>query len=392
MSVADYAVTGGVPIKTWLYSIDLEKEAFLQATNLAKLPFVFKHVALMPDTHKGYGMPIGGVLATKGVVIPNAVGVDIGCGMVACKTDLTEIDRPSLLKIMGEIRNRVPLIENSTPNTRYMDRMPEDKDHLPVTHARYIAALKQLGTLGGGNHFIEIQKGSDGFVWVMVHSGSRNLGKRVADYYNDIAVERNSKWFSSVKTEWELAFLPMDSGIAQDYMEEMQFCVDYAKANRDVMMEQVLLAMNSVLGTFGVDPETVNIAHNYAQLENHFGHNVVVHRKGATSARVGEVGIIPGSQGSKSYITVGKGNRDSFNSCPHGAGRKMGRNVARKTLDLAIEKKHLDDLGIVHGLRNQKDLDEAAGAYKDIDTVMKHARTLCDIKVELTPMCVIKGN
>jgi len=383
--------TERIPIKLWLD--DIEDGAMAQVRNLANLSFAFKHVAIMPDAHQGYGMPIGGVLATKGVIIPNAVGVDIGCGMCTVKTNLTDIKRDGLTKIMGAIRECIPVgfsHHAKDQNEKLMPVNEIDSDNSKIACKEYRSALKQIGTLGGGNHFIEIQKGSDGYIYIMIHSGSRNLGKKVADYYNKIAVVLNNLWLSSVPINQELAFLPIESCEAKSYLKEMDYCVEFAFANRKLMMERVkecfLAYTNQV--EFG---EMINIAHNYAKFEHHFGTNVIIHRKGATSAREGEIGIIPGSQGTKSYIVKGLGNTESFMSCSHGAGRKMGRKQAQRELSLSDEIKKMDDLGVIHGIRNQADLDEASGAYKDIDVVMANQRDLVEILVELTPLAVIKG-
>jgi tRNA-splicing ligase RtcB len=390
--------TGNKPIKMWLE--DLEPNALAQARNLANLPFAFKHIAIMPDAHCGYGMPIGGVLATRGAIIPNAVGVDIGCGMCVVKTSITEIDQKSLQGILGSkersrgIRALVPVGFKHHEVAQDQALMPDLARLDKVANSRvaqlYQAALKQLGTLGGGNHFIEIQRGNDGHIWFMVHSGSRNIGLKVAQFYNRIAVKLNDRWHSSIPPQWELAFLPVDSIEGQDYLAEMQYCVDFALASRKLMIERVKEAVDEVIGNVTYQP-LINIAHNYAALENHFGENVIVHRKGATRSRAGEFGIIPGSQGSKSFIVVGKGNPQSFSSCSHGAGRLMGRKQAQRTLDLEFEKKRLDDLGVIHGLRSKQDLDEAASAYKDIDTVMANQDDLVEIAIELMPLAVIKG-
>lgn len=390
--------TEQIPIKMWLD--DIEDNTLEQVKNLANLPFAFKHIAIMPDSHFGYGMPIGGVLATKGVIIPNAVGVDIGCGMCAVKTSLTDIDTETLKKIMGEIRKVVPVGFNKHKKEQDYDLMPDngldgDYSDYPIIEREWDNALLSLGTLGGGNHFIEIQKGSDGHIWIMIHSGSRNLGKQVADHYNKIAIELNKKWHSQVTEEWELAFLPVDSEEGQVYIREMNYCVDFAFANRKLMMNRIIEIFQKEIVGFE-NPETkfetmINIAHNYARLENHFGQNVWVHRKGATLADENTTGIIPGSQGTKSYIVNGKGNKDSFNSCSHGAGRKIGRKQAIKELDLETEIKLLNDAGVIHGLRNKDDLDESVSCYKDIDTVMKNQEDLVNILVELTPLAVIKG-
>lgn len=364
---------------------DIEDGALDQAKNLANLPFAFKWVSIMPDAHQGYGMPIGGVMATKNVIVPNAVGVDIGCGMCAVKTSLTEIDTDTLKKIMGEIRKVVPV--GFTKHQKPQDGMPEGTIGEIIVE-EWQNAEKSLGTLGGGNHFIEIQKGNDGHIWIMIHSGSRNLGFKVANYYNKLAQELNEKWHSSVPKEWKLAFLPTDSQAGQDYVKEMNYCVDFALANRKLMMERVIQAVADNTNQTGFD-EMINIAHNYASLENHYGQNVWVHRKGATKATKGLKGIIPGSQGTASYIVEGLGNPLSFMSCSHGAGRKMGRKDAQRRLNLKEELKKME--GVIHGIRNVKDLDEAPGSYKDIEEVMDNQKDLVKILVRLSPLAVIKG-
>lgn len=400
MKVIHDLVQQRVPIKLWLE--DIEDGAMAQVMNLANLPFAFHHVAIMPDSHQGYGMPIGGVLATHGVVIPNAVGVDIGCGMCALKTSLQELDKEQIKKIFGGskenqggIRSCVPVGFNHQSKKQDESLMPMTLDAIqeigmPIVERQYESALKQIGTLGGGNHFIELQKGSDGFIWIMIHSGSRNLGKQVADYYNKIAVALNEKYYSSVEIKWELAFLPLGTDEGIKYLEEMKYCVDFALANRSLMMDKIKACIYEVCNevTFG---ELINIAHNYAAMEHHFDKDVMIHRKGATLAREGTVGIIPGSQGTKSYIVKGLGNPESFMSCSHGAGRKMGRKEAIRSLNLEEEIKRMNDQGIVHGLRTAQDLDEAAGAYKDIGEVMENQKDLVDILVELSPLAVIKG-
>ena len=384
------------PIKLWLDNP--EAGALEQAKHLANLPFAFRHIALMPDAHQGYGMPIGGVLATEGVVIPHAVGSDIGCGMCAVQTSLQEIDRDSLKKIMGMIRKQIPVGFKHHKKAQDESFMPESPaqdtqdglDALKIVRGEYRAALKQLGTLGGGNHFLEIQQGSDGFVWLMIHSGSRNLGYKVAHHYNKLAVELNRKWHSSVPEKWQLAFFPLDGRKGQDYLREMQYCVDFAFANRRLMMQRMQELVAEQVGDirFG---EVINIAHNYAAMEHHFKRDVMIHRKGATRAYTDQLGIIPGSQGTASYIVQGRGEPESFMSCSHGAGRRMGRKQARRELDLAAEKERLAAVGVIHGIRNSKDLDEVPGAYKDISVVMENQRDLVDIQVELRPLAVIKG-
>lgn len=381
--------TERIPIKLWLD--DVESSTLQQAKNLANLPFAFKHVALMPDCHTGFGMPIGGVLATIGVVIPNAVGVDIGCGMCAVKTSLTSIDRDELVRIMDSVRQRIPVGFKHQKLAQNESLMPRGWKDLTVVSKEFESARKQLGTLGGGNHFIEIQKGDDDHIWLMVHSGSRNLGYQVAKHYNNLAAKLN-KGDDAVPASWALAYLKQGSEAYESYLKEMNYCIDFAFANRKAMMTQINEAFREVLGNdtlaFG---EMINIAHNYARVEQHFGENVIVHRKGATSARKGEIGIIPGSQGTHSYIVEGLGNPESFQSCSHGAGRTMSRTQARKELDLQSERKKLDKQGILHSMRSRSDLDEATSAYKDIDVVMAKQSDLVNILVKLRPLAVIKG-
>lgn len=386
------------PIKLWLD--DIEEGALYQARNLANLPFIFKHIAIMPDCHQGYGMPIGGVMATQGVIIPNAVGVDIGCGMCAVKTSLQDLNHETIKKIMGGseenkggIRSKVPVgfsHHSKEQDEKWMPKIHGSVEYDGIIERQYDSALKQIGTLGGGNHFIEIQIGSDGYIWLMIHSGSRNIGYQVARYYNDIAIGLNEKWFSQVPKKWELAFLPFDSYEGQSYFTAMRYCVEFALSNRKLMMERVKESVSAICPDTEYN-ELINIAHNYAAIEHHFGNNVMIHRKGATQAQAGQLGIIPGSQGTASYIVKGLGNPESFQSCSHGAGRKMGRKQAQRELNFDTEKKRLDDLGVIHSVRNKKDLDEAPGAYKDIATVMENQTDLVEIVVELKPLAVIKG-
>ena len=377
-----------IPIKMWLD--DIEEGALAQARNLANLPFAFSHIALMPDSHQGFGMPIGGVLAATETVVPNAVGVDIGCGMCAVRTGLREIDTDRLKRILGKIRNAVPLGFSHHRQDQDRSLMPPVKTDMPVVEREYASARRQIGTLGGGNHFIEIQRGSDDRIWIMVHSGSRNIGKQVADHYNRLATGLNEKWKSPVPRAWQLAHLPVDSPEGRRYLEEMNYCLAFALANRRLMMDRItdIFAEEGRTGEFS---DMINIAHNYASRERHFGSAVMVHRTGATRAGRGETGIIPGSQGSNSYIVSGRGNGESFESCSHGAGRKMGRKQAIRQLDLAREREKLERRGILHSLRGTKDLDEASGAYKDIDLVMKQQKDLVDITLTLEPLGVIKG-
>lgn len=381
------------PVKIW--TDDVEESAMQQIENLCTLPFLFHHLAIMPDVHAGMGMPIGGVLACVDAVIPNAVGVDIGCGMCAVKTNwrVEDISADVLRKqIMRGIRERIPLGMDHHKERQDESYLPQghDIDKLTVVKAQYISAQRQVGTLGGGNHFIELQRDEQGMLWIMIHSGSRNLGKQVGDHYNKLAVMLNERWHSVVKPELRLAFLPLRTQEFNDYWAEMQYCVEFALCNRRLMMERIQEVIADALPGIEFEP-MINIAHNYAAWEHHYGKNVIVHRKGATLAREGIIGIIPGSQGTASYIVEGLGNPDSFNSCSHGAGRLMSRTAAVKTLSLEDEVKKLDDQGIVHAIRSQRDLEEAAGAYKDIEQVINNELDLVKILTRLLPIAVIKG-
>lgn len=381
------------PVKIWTDNV--EESAMRQIENLTTLPFLFHHLAIMPDVHAGMGMPIGGVLACNDAVIPNAVGVDIGCGMCAVKTSWKlENITPEVLrkKIMRGIRKRIPL---------GMDhhKEPQDEAYLPTGHdidktvivkQRHISITKEVGTLGGGNHFIELQKDEEGTLWIMIHSGSRNLGARVGEHYNKIARDLNEKWHSVVKPELRLSFLPRGTKEFEMYWNEMRFCIDFAFCNRRLMMQRIEEVIADALPGIEFEP-MINIAHNYAAFEHHYGEDVIVHRKGATLAREGIVGIIPGSPGTASYIVEDLGNPESFCSCSHGAGRVMSRTAAIKTLDMAAEVAQLEAKGIVHAIRCQDDMQEASGAYKDIETVIKNELDLVKIKTRLLPIAVIKG-
>ena len=378
--------TERIPIKLWLK--DLEKGAFQQAKDLANLRIAFRHIAIMPDSHLGYGMPIGGILATKDAIIPNAVGVDIGCGMCSLRTDLKEIEQKDLKKIMSTIRKTVPVGFNHHLEDQDEIWMPPLEENLPIVSKEFERALTQVGTLGGGNHFIEIQRGSDGYIWLMVHSGSRNIGFTVANHYHNKAKEEIRKIDKDVPED--LAYFMKGSEGYDLYFKEMNYCIEFALQNRKLMMERVKDAFLEFL------PEVrfsnfINKPHNFAAWENHFGEDLIIHRKGATRAEKGEWGMIPGSQGTSSYLVKGKGNELSFNSCSHGAGRIMSRHQARKKLDLKQEIQVLEKLGVLHALRHKKDLDEAPSSYKDIKQVMALQKDLVEIQVALTPMAVIKG-
>ena len=380
--------TERLPIKLWLAEDQMEAEALEQARNLANLPFAVLHIAIMPDTHQGYGMPIGAILATQGAIVPNAVGVDIGCGMCSLRTNLTDVATSDLKAIMGLIRDTVPVGFNHHKTRQDEAWMPERKGELPIVDQEYENALYQIGTLGGGNHFIEIQKGSDGHIWIMIHSGSRNVGFTVANHYDDMAKQLNKAAGEDVPRD--LAHIPESSEYFELYWNEMNYCLEFALANRKLMMERVKSAFSEVLREVGF-ADFINKPHNFAAEEVHFGKSVIVHRKGATRARKGEWGMIPGSQGTRSFLVRGKGEAQSFESCAHGAGRIMSRAKARRTLDLKEEVTALKELGVLHAIRHRQDLDEAPGSYKNIDEVMKNQVDLVDVQIELQPLAVIKG-
>ena len=370
-----------------------EQGAINQAINISNHPWLVGNVCLMPDTHEGYGMPIGGVAALDNAICPNMVGVDIGCGMLAVKTNLTteQVNVDLLKQIMGKIRERVPVGFNHHTTQQLSPIFADESWNNSVICLREFASARyQIGTLGGGNHFIEIQHDEDGNVWFMIHSGSRNLGKKVADFYNHKAKELCKFWKQNEIVSNDLAILPIGTNEARSYITEMKICLNFAYENRMIMAQRIMDSFADVFPDFN-NLNMINIHHNYASLEHHFGRNVWVHRKGATLAREGTIGIIPGSQGTCSYIVEGLGNEASLQSCSHGAGRKMSRMKAKQDLTVEGEAKRMDDLGIIHSIRNVNDLDEAPSAYKDINVVMEEQKDLVKILVKLSPMGVIKG-
>ena len=394
---------GNLPIKSWCDN--LEKESIRQAVNLANHPSLFRHVALMPDCHVGYGMPIGGVIACENAIIPNAVGVDIGCGMGAVQTDISfmNVSPDQIQKVLQAIKHFVPVGEGRAhPSKQIWEGLDSRDDHRPrgMDAHGWSLAYCNLGTLGGGNHFIEIQKGNDGWVWLMIHSGSRNLGYRIAEYYHGLAVELDRKCNISLPDR-ELAFLPVDSKEGQDYIRDMNFALEYARENRSRIMDVFKREVAHIFRNVNFTRE-VNIHHNYAALENHFGREVWIHRKGATSAQEGETGIIPGSMGTASYIVEGLGNPESFMSCSHGAGRRMGRTQACRTLskeacDHAMKGIVFDGFKPARGKFGHKnkgvsyELDEAPQAYKNIEDVIQSELDLVKPVVKLQPLGVVKG-
>ena len=402
---------GCYPIKIWLEKEqDLEESCLEQALHLAQLPFLHKWVCLMPDTHTGMGMPIGGVIAAKGVVIPNAVGVDIGCGMAYVKTSIpvkalkeTMTGSGNLVQgIVGDILRNIPVgfAHHKTPMPCYtLDRAMEELSLYEVDSellGQLEAGYFQVGTLGGGNHFIELQEDEEGFLSVMLHSGSRHFGKSVCDYFHQKAREQNCRWYSQVPDEYRLAFLPVDTPEGRQYLNWMNLSMDFARENREKLMLAVKAVLEKWIGRY-TDLELkyegeINCHHNYAALENHFGENVWVHRKGAVRARKGELTVIPGAMGSYSYVVRGLGNPESFCTSSHGAGRAYSRRGAMEAFSCEEVMVDLKNQGVILGKKNKKDVaEESRFAYKDIDRVMENQKDLVEPVRRLRTIGVVKG-
>lgn len=383
------------PIYIWCQNP--EDSAISQLKNAANLPFLHHHLAVMPDVHAGKGVSIGSILALDGYVIPNAVGVDIGCGMHAVRFDIKvkDLSKEEIIEMMRGIRAQIPLGFEHQKNAQPIEYMPDLTRVMDVVGKNAISytqnkkANKQLGTLGGGNHFIELQKDEENFLWLMIHSGSRNLGLQIAEHYNKVA-DKINEVENLVPKEYRLSPLKASSIEGQSYLAEMDYALMFAKSNRQLMSDRIVKVISNVVQSSNVTTE-IDIHHNFASLENHFSKDVYVHRKGATKASLGTIGIIPGSQGSASYIVKGKGSPESFESCSHGAGRVLSRTAAVKTLNLQDEIKKLNDQGIIHAIRGKNDLEEAASAYKNIDVVMSEQTDLVEIVHKLSPIAVVKG-
>lgn len=399
------------PVKVWLgQKEELEGNCLEQAYHLSQLPFIHKWVCLMPDTHAGKGMPIGGVIAAKDVVIPNAVGVDIGCGMDFVPTnirmdevrDIQTGNGTIVQAVIGNIMRSIPLNTEryKTPQEsavldrakQEIEKYGEDTELLPLIDDGYY----QVGSLGGGNHFIELQEDEEGFLCIMLHSGSRHLGKKICDYFHMKAKELNQMWYSEVKEEYRLLFLPTQSKEGRQYINWMGLALDYAFENRARMLEQTCAIVKEVVERHtgqGVEfGEEINCHHNYAALENHYGENVWVHRKGATRAREGELAVIPGAMGSYSYVVEGKGSEESFCSSSHGAGRSYSRTGAMQAFSVEQVMVDLKEQGIILGKRKKNDVaEECRFAYKDIDGVMSQQLDLVTPVRKLKTVGVVKG-
>lgn len=398
-------VEGGAPVKMWTRGVAVDPKAREQLSRAARMPFIFKHVAVMPDVHVGIGATVGSVIPTKGAVIPAAVGVDIGCGMMAARTSLYAANLPDNLE---GIRSA---IEQAVPHGRDVGRGKRDKgswgDPPPEIAAAWATLaerfkritdkypklektnnLVHLGTLGTGNHFIELCLDEKDEVWVMLHSGSRGVGNAIGSFFIELAKQDMRKWFINLPDE-NLAYFSEGTEHFDDYVEAVGWAQDFAALNRRMMMTNVIRAIRTVIAKpFEAELEAINCHHNYVRKENHFGENVLVTRKGAVRAAKGVMGIIPGSMGAKSFIIKGMGNPESFNSCSHGAGRKMSRTKAKaKFTREDLEKQ-------TAGVECRKDkgvVDEIPGAYKDIEKVMHAQRDLVEVVAELKQVVCVKG-
>ncbi|TXI45468.1 MAG: RtcB family protein [Lysobacter sp.] len=391
-----------VPIKGWVDGVPVEPEARRQLQNIAAIPFVGPWVAVMPDVHLGKGATVGSVIPTRGAIIPAAVGVDIGCGMAAVRTTLRASDLPdSLALLRNSIERSVPVGNGGGGDHRKLPDSIETRlaqsglvarlDAIKTKHRKIRTDKidKQIGTLGGGNHFIEICLDESDAVWVMLHSGSRGTGNLIGGYFIERAREElGRRTLGFHVPDRDLAFFMEGEALFDDYVEAVSWAQDYARANREAMMARVLHEMRQRLPKFQLDKTAVNCHHNYVQREEHYGQSLLVTRKGAVSAREGELGIIPGSMGAKSYIVRGKGNPESFCSCSHGAGRKMSRTAAKQQITL---KQHREATAHVECRKDQGVIDESPAAYKDIDAVMAAQRDLVEVVHTLRQVVCIKG-
>lgn len=405
----------GVPVKSWTKGVLFEEEAREQLLRASKLPFIFKHIAVMPDVHSGKGCTIGSVIATKKVIVPAFTGVDLGCGMIAVKTDLMASDLPDNLAAMRSA------IEEAVPHGGPGDvgsweespllgglKFAEKKltkqwiDLANIVHGRELDemvkkhpaieskfTLRQYGTLGTGNHFVEICLDETQNVWVMLHSGSRGIGNRIGSFFIEKAKEEMRKWHINLPDQ-DLAYLPEGSQYYDDYVAAVSWAQRYAAGNREFMLANTLFAMAKVLGrdikTY--DDTAVNVHHNYISMENHFGANVWVTRKGAVRARLGELAVIPGAMGRKSFIVRGKGNKDSFASCSHGAGRVMSRTEAKRRFSV---EDHIKETQGVECRKDEGVIDETPKAYKDVDSVMAAQSDLVEPVAVLKAVLCVKG-
>lgn len=397
-----HAEGAATPIKGWVRGVPVEDKAQQQLRNITSLPFVGPWVAVMPDVHLGIGATVGSVVPTKGAIIPAAVGVDIGCGMAAVRTTLRANDLPDDLSLLrNSIERSIPVgngpggdhrripdsVETALTQSNLMARLAVIRQKHPKIRPDKVD--RQIGTLGGGNHFIEICLDESDTVWVMLHSGSRGTGNMIGTYFIELARRQLEKRVLGFHVpDRDLAFFLEGEDLFADYVEAVSWAQDYARANREAMMARVLHEMRHRLPKFQLEKTAVNCHHNYVQREEHFGESLLVTRKGAVSAREGELGIIPGSMGARSFIVRGKGNADSFHSCSHGAGRVMSRTAARAQITL---KQHREATAHVECRKDAGVIDESPAAYKDIDAVMAAQHELVDIVHTLRQVVCVKG-
>jgi tRNA-splicing ligase RtcB (3'-phosphate/5'-hydroxy nucleic acid ligase) len=408
----DYDVVdeAGVPIKMWTRGVPVEDKAIDQLKNLANMPFIYKHVAAMPDVHVGIGATVGSVIATRGAIIPAAVGVDIGCGMMAAKLNISADLLPdNLAKVRSCIESMIP--HGRTDNGGLNDRgaWGEVPDHVGSVWSKLsmdprwnmLATkypmltektnnVRHLGTLGTGNHFVELCVDTNNGVWIMLHSGSRGVGNKIGQTFIDLAKRDMERYFINLPDK-DLSYLVEGTEHFDDYCSAVSWAQDFARSNRGIMMDHALRAVRKALAyPIEIDPTSraVNCHHNYIDQENHYGANVWVTRKGAVRAREGDLGIIPGSMGARSFIVRGLGNKESFCSCSHGAGRKMSRGEAMRKISLE------EHIAATQGVECRKDegvIDESPAAYKSIDDVMKAQASLVEIVAQLKQVVCVKG-
>jgi tRNA-splicing ligase RtcB len=401
-----FAPEHGAHIKAWTRGVPVEDAAKQQLLNIATLPFIYRWLAVMPDVHLGKGATVGSVIPTTKAIIPAAVGVDIGCGMMAVKTSLTANELPDDLHALRTA------IESAVPHGRTDNGGKNDRGAWSQAPARQLEAwstlepkyaelvqkhprlnrgndLNHLGTLGTGNHFIEICLDEADDVWIMLHSGSRGVGNRIGQFFIELAKQDMRRWMINLPDQ-DLAYLPEGTEHFNDYVKAVNWAQKFAMTNRELMMAAILDALQALalLPPFTADLEVVNCHHNYVAVEHHYGENVFVTRKGAVRAGLGDMGIIPGSMGAKSFIVRGKGNPESFHSCSHGAGRAMSRNEAKRRFTVE------DHVRATEGIECRKDedvIDETPAAYKSIDAVMNAQRDLVDIVYTLRQVVCVKG-
>ena len=408
--MVEFTSDSGTPIKLWVAHLgEVESQSLAQLNEMGKLPFVHPHIAVMPDVHLGKGAVIGSVVPAKGAVVPNIVGVDIGCGISAYDTGIRQEVLEERIRELGMTpetfwkgweagtRRDVPTGFNSHKRRKDWDGFDVRLRGKGLQQYLEEKARYQLGTLGGGNHFIEAQIDERGHLWFMVHSGSRHTGLQIANHYN----EQAERLLNRTKTKFppNLAYLPADDPLFEDYLHDMDWAVRFALENRWRMLERAVANLLVLFDPKDVPADAeirrrvresgINIHHNFARRERHYGESVIVHRKGATSARADEIGIIPGSMGSHSYIVRGKGNPESFTSCSHGAGRVMSRRQARKTIQ---QNEYEKALAGTFTRASRAYVDEAPQTYKDVDAVLRRQEDLVEVVHVLRPIITVKGD